>query len=142
MDAPSGIREGGAGRRVAEGRPDATDLERLREAAREFEALFVRTLLRSMRQTVPESGIVDDQGEIKYYRQLYDEELANRAAGAGSGLGVADLIVRQFAGLAEPGGEPAPAGEDPGAERIRRLDALVRYRQVAAAGDPPGTEAP
>ena len=73
------------------------DLTKLREVARQFEALFVGMLLRSMRNTVIEADILDPQGEAKYYRQLYDDELARLTAERGEGLGVADLIVNQYA---------------------------------------------
>jgi flagellar protein FlgJ len=123
---------------------DPVQLAKLRRAAQEFEALFVRTLLRAMRNTIPESGIIDDQGEIKYYRQLFDEELADTAAGAGGGLGVAQMIMRQYEHSAmkgAPAGSPAnPVTQAPAAEdALRRPEALIRYRE---AGSVPEAGAP
>ncbi len=143
MDALQGMTNrtaGPAGPQQAparDGGPDPARLQKLRRAAQEFEALFVRTLLRAMRNTIPESGIIDDQGEIKYYRQLFDEELADTAAGAGSGLGVAQMIVRQYARGASqdrPAGSPASPGapEASSAQAARRREALLRYRAAAS----------
>ena len=77
---------------------------RLRAVAQEFESLMVSTLLRSMRATVPESGLIENEGATQQYRQMYDDELARAAANSGSGLGIADMIVRAYGG-----GESAPA---------------------------------
>jgi soluble lytic murein transglycosylase-like protein len=86
---------------------DPAKEQRLRQAARQLEGLFVQTLLKSMRATVPESDLLDQNGEIKYYRQLYDEELADRAAAAGTGLGIADMIIKQVSPSLAP---EAPMG--------------------------------
>jgi flagellar protein FlgJ len=135
MDALQGMTERTVGpaapSRALDEASDPVRLRTLREAAREFEALFVRTLLRAMRNTIPEAGIIDDQGEIKYYRQLFDEELADTAAGAGGGLGVAQMIVRQYLRESPP--------EPPAAQPARHREALQRYR---AAVDPPGMGPP
>ncbi len=77
---------------------------RLRAVAQEFESLMVSTLLRSMRATVPESGLIENEGATQQYRQMYDDELARAAANSGSGLGIADMIVRAYGG-----GEITPA---------------------------------
>lgn len=68
---------------------------RLREAAKQFEGLFVQTLLKSMRSTVPMSDLIDNTGEIETYQQLLDEEMAQQIGGSG-GLGIADLITERY----------------------------------------------
>lgn len=68
---------------------------RLRDAAKQFEGLFVQTLLKSMRGTVPMSDLIDNSGEIETYRQLLDEEMAQKIGGRG-GLGIADLITDRY----------------------------------------------
>ncbi|MHB8079882.1 MAG: transglycosylase SLT domain-containing protein [Candidatus Krumholzibacteriia bacterium] len=78
---------------------------RLRAVAQEFESLMVSTLLRSMRSTVPESGLIESGGATRQYRQMYDDELARAAANSGRGLGIADMIVRSYGGDAAA---PAP----------------------------------
>lgn len=121
-------------------------LQRLRKVAQDFEALFVGTLLRSMRNTVLESDLIDNKGEIKYYRQLLDEEMAQGAARSGSGLGIADLIMRQFqaslgdqvAGPGQTGSDPStstPAGGEKGVLPALPPDrGVARYRSEAAHG--------
>ncbi len=68
---------------------------RLRAAAKQFEGLFVQTLLKSMRGTVPMSDLIDNSGEIETYQQLLDEEMAQNIGGQG-GLGIADLITERY----------------------------------------------
>lgn len=76
--------------------PEGDDKERLREVASDFEAIFVKQMLDSMRDTLnPENRLVDAgfAGEI-YDDMLYDE-YARIMARTGS-IGLADLIVKQL----------------------------------------------
>ncbi|MEZ4388791.1 MAG: transglycosylase SLT domain-containing protein [Candidatus Krumholzibacteriia bacterium] len=105
----------------------AGDRAGLEKVARQFEALFYNQLLRSMRDTVPDNGFWGESSGGKIYRQLHDQELAGRMADQG-GLGIADLIVRQFAASAqrEQGADPpAPVGLP-----ARQRRALTQYRQL------------
>ena len=75
----------------------------LREAAGQFEALFVQMMLKSMRQASHGDALFgSDQGD--YYRDLLDRQLASDLS-AGRGIGLADLLVRQLRGAV---GGPAP----------------------------------
>ena len=76
----------------------SNDLASLRKVATEFEALFLGTLLKSMRATVPESELFGKGGATKLYRQWHDEELARSMARSGDGLGIREMLVRQFQG--------------------------------------------
>ena len=131
--------------------------EGLEKAAKEFEGVFLNTLMKAMRKTVPENELFNSGGATKFYQQMHDAELAQALATGRSGLGVADLIVQQFADrveasavpdasettsnaaasnaisvttateLAERAGPPAPVPVDP--------DALQRYRSMSAVGE-------
>lgn len=66
----------------------------LRAAARQFESLFLEMMLRSMR----DASLGDPMfggGEMETYRDMHDREVA-RSMTAGSGLGLADLMVGQL----------------------------------------------
>lgn len=99
---------------AAAGAGDPARAQRLRAVAEEFESLLVSTLLRSMRATIPETGLMDGGEATKQYRQLYDDELARTAARSGRGLGIADLIVSRYGGgegaAPSPGAAPASGG--------------------------------
>ena len=76
----------------------ANDEGALREAAEQFEAIFVNMLLKSMRKA--QEAIADKDSpfnsqQVKFYRDMHDQQLAVDLAGGGS-LGLADIIVRQL----------------------------------------------
>lgn len=66
----------------------------LRGAARQFEALFVQEMLRSMRAAIPSGELFDSQA-LETFQGMFDKELAQQFSQRGS-LGVADVIVRQL----------------------------------------------
>lgn len=74
-----------------------TDKEAMaaKKAAREFEALFIGMMLKSMRATVGKDPLTGGgQGE-EVYRSLLDQEYAN-AVVKGGGLGLAGIIEKQL----------------------------------------------
>ncbi|HEX6017229.1 MAG TPA: rod-binding protein, partial [Burkholderiaceae bacterium] len=64
-----------------------------REAAKQFEALFMQELVKSMRQATQSSGLLDNQGSA-LGTELLDTQLAGKLAGLPGGL--SDVIARQL----------------------------------------------
>ncbi len=85
----------------------------LRDATRQFEALFVREVLKSMRAAIPESGLTTGTGH-QVYQDMLDSQLAQSLAGRPGGLAQVLLsqLERQLAGRAAPS---SPAALDAGA---------------------------
>ncbi len=89
----------------------------LRRATEEFESLFLARLFRAMRETIPEGGVFEDGFERRTYEQMLDGEFS-RAIAHARGLGIADMLYREFtASLPEPStadaaGASKPAGAD------------------------------
>ena len=114
-------------------RPAAHGREDLARAAREFEGVFLDILVKSMRSTVPESGLMGSGGATQIYRQMHDTELARALAGTGDGLGIARLLEQQFAeqfAEDEAGGElSVPAAVGPAGPRLPAALAAARYRE-------------
>jgi flagellar protein FlgJ len=73
--------------------------EALTEAAQQFEAIFMKMLLSSMRkaQEVLESDSPLNSESTKFYRDMHDQQMAVELSSNGS-LGLTDLIVRQLGG--------------------------------------------
>lgn len=71
----------------------------LQNAAKQFEAIFMQMLLKSMRsaQDVLESDSPFNSESTKFYRDMHDNQLAIELSSNGS-LGLSDLIVRQLGG--------------------------------------------
>ncbi len=73
--------------------------ETIKQVARQFESLFVQMLLKSMRDTVPESELFGSNSE-KMYQDMYDKQLSMQISN-GRGIGLADIIERQLGGTAD-----------------------------------------
>ncbi len=71
----------------------------LQEAAQQFEAIFMKMLLKSMRkaQEVLESDSPFNSQSTKFYRDMHDQQMAVELSSQGS-LGLTELIVRQLGG--------------------------------------------
>jgi flagellar protein FlgJ len=67
--------------------------EALKEAAKQFEALFMNMVMKSMRNATPQDGILDSQ-QTKMYTSMFDQELSQHFAKRGVGL--ADAMLRQL----------------------------------------------
>ena len=65
----------------------------VREVAKQFEALFMQELMKSMRAATVRSGMLDSEGE-KLGTEMLDQQFATRLTGMRGGL--SDAIVRQL----------------------------------------------
>ena len=72
------------------------DLEQLRESCREFEAILVMEMYKSMRKAMPESGLLQKGMANDLYQEMFDMEIARQTAG-GDGMGVGMAMYRQLA---------------------------------------------
>lgn len=83
----------------------------VKEAARQFEAVFMQELLKSMRATTMASGLTDNAGSDLGTEWL-DQQYATRLAGQPGGL--ADMIARQLERhLGPPATPPGPGPSTP-----------------------------
>ncbi|RYF74910.1 MAG: flagellar assembly peptidoglycan hydrolase FlgJ [Comamonadaceae bacterium] len=69
------------------------DPKAVREAAKQFESLFMREMIKSMREATMKSGLMDSEGE-KLGSDLLDQQFAVQLSGAPGGL--TDAITRQL----------------------------------------------
>jgi len=82
--------------------------EALRETARQFEALFVQSMLKAMRDASPGDGLFDSD-QTKFYRDIYDRQLALEMV-KGRGIGIAKMLVRNLGGEAgQAAGQQPPS---------------------------------
>ena len=85
------------------------DSKALDEAAKQFEAIFVQMMLKSMRKAQDVMADKDspfNSEQVKFYRDMHDTQIASDLASNGS-IGLADIIVRQ---LGKTGDGYMPAG--------------------------------
>ncbi|GLX83663.1 flagellar assembly peptidoglycan hydrolase FlgJ [Thalassotalea eurytherma] len=99
----------------------------LETAAKQFEAIFMQMLLKSMRsaQEVLESDSPFNSQNAKFYRDMHDQQLALELSNNGS-LGLSDLIVRQLGGD-QDNYKPASVLRSDG-----ELTSLVQRQQTSA----------
>lgn len=85
------------------------DSKALDEAAKQFEAIFVQMMLKSMRKAQDVMADKDspfNSEQVKFYRDMHDTQIASDLASNGS-IGLAEIIVRQ---LGKTGDDYMPAG--------------------------------
>ena len=71
----------------------ARDPAALKEAATQFEAMFINMMMKSMRDATPQDGIMDSQ-QSKMYTSMLDQQTSQNLAKRGTGL--ADVLIRQL----------------------------------------------
>ncbi len=67
--------------------------EGLKEASKQFEALFIDMMLRTMRQATPKSELFDSHAE-SIYTSIYDQQISQILAQ--KGIGLADVMLAQL----------------------------------------------
>ena len=121
--------------------PDARALEALRsnaardpkavirEAAKQFETLFLQQLMKSMREATVASGMLENSG-TKLGNEMLDAQFANKMTGLPGGLGdmIARQLERQITGVQVPAVPPAGAAAMPAA--AASADLPVSQRQA------------
>ncbi len=78
----------------------------IQEAAKQFEALFMQAVVKSMRDSLPKGGI-DGGAQSQVYVSMYDQQLAQTMSGRPGGL--AESIARQLSGGARSAAMPGAA---------------------------------
>lgn len=77
----------------------------LREVAGQFEALFLQSMLKSMRDASIGDPLFGDSNARDMYEDMLDQQLAVEMA-SGKGIGLAEMLVRQLGG--EQATRPSP----------------------------------
>lgn len=67
--------------------------EAMKEAAKQFEALYINMMLKSMRTASPEGGLMNSQAQ-KTYTSMLDQQLSQSLANRG--IGLADMMLKQM----------------------------------------------
>lgn len=69
----------------------------LQKACKEFEAFFVQAIFKSMRQTIPEGGMIERSNGQKWFEEFMDAEVSQSLARK-SDLGIAQALYKEMAG--------------------------------------------
>ncbi len=93
----------------------------LKKACQEFESFFWEILLKEMRKTVPEGGLLGNSLENDLYTSMYHQELSVELSRRG-GLGLTELLEGSLEGTLEKhdgGADESEEEETVGSETIR-----------------------
>jgi len=98
------------------GGDDSEQQDALGEVARQFETIFLKMMLKSMRDTVPESDLINND-KARFYQSMYDDQISLDLSKRGD-LGLAQMIVNQM-------------GSKETSEKIDGVGDMLNYRQTA-----------
>ena len=95
----------------------------LKKVSQEFEAIFIAHLLKVMRETIEDSGLLEGGFGKSIYTELFDQEVALNLARGGT-LGISNMLYQSLSdrwdsGNSEEPGKPAASGESNGRSRPR-----------------------
>lgn len=100
------------------------DVAKVKQLAKDFEAVFLEQMLRTMRSSVQKSGLVDGGNAEEIYRSMLDGEYAKLMAGQGTS-GLSQMIERQ---LLQTMGVKSDASE-----LAKKNEAWGAYQKASAA---------
>lgn len=105
----------------------------IKEAARQFESLFMQELMKSMRAATPASGLLDNEAS-RLGTEMLDTQLATKMAGQPGGL--AEIIARQLERQMSlsPGPIPSTTSANRSLPVAGAPDALPHIPEKSAAG--------
>ena len=74
--------------------PEIRD-ENLKKACADFESIFINYMLKTMRRTVPQSGLNKFPGK-DIYTTMIDQRVAEDLSKRGGGIGLQEMLLRQL----------------------------------------------
>lgn len=104
----------------------------LKDAAKQFEVLFMNMLLKSMRDTVPQEGLFDSE-QTRFYTSMLDQQLSEKMSTRG--IGLAEIMVRQLQ-------RQGPAVPDADAAGVNGVNGVGSVPGAAAPAAPSRSAAP
>lgn len=120
-------------RKAQQNSPDA-----VREAAKQFEAVFIQMMLKSMRDASPGDGDLMDSDQGRFYRDMFDQQIALTLARQGQ-LGLGEAIARRLGSDQTPSPPTSPTSiGDPLAalRQVERIRSSVRMPSSAPVTPP------
>src|SRR5471030_2250960 len=120
----------------------ANSPQAMKQAATQFEAMFVNMMMKSMRDASPQDGLTDSS-QTKMFTSMLDQQTSQNIAK--KGIGIADMLMRQLSkttnaqALAVGGGDADAAADATPTSALSpalagALDAARLQRSINAAG--------
>lgn len=74
---------------------ESKDEEKLKDACRQFESVFMNMLMKNMRNTIHEDGIMKKSHAREMFEGMLDEKIAEESS-KGEGMGLAKQMYKQL----------------------------------------------
>ena len=106
----------------------------IKETAKQFEALFVSMMMKSMRKAMPADGPMDSE-QGKMFTSMLDDQISQKIASRG--IGLSDMLAKQMmvnAGIQMPGKYAASASTAGAAGAV--LNPITQHAQDLKAASP------
>ena len=71
------------------------DRKKLKKSCQDFEAIFVQSLFKAMRKTVPEGELFKNDNAVDMFQEMIDQEIATNVSRKQS-IGLAEQMYRQI----------------------------------------------
>ena len=68
----------------------------LKEACQGFEAIFLNSMMKSMRTTLPGDALFEESHGMGIYESMHDKHLTESIARGGSGIGIGEYLYNQL----------------------------------------------
>ncbi|MGE4518636.1 MAG: rod-binding protein [Desulfobacteraceae bacterium] len=69
---------------------------KLKKACEDFEAIMIHQMLKAMRKTVPEGGILEKSHGTDIWESMYDEKISFEASDRERGTGLAMFLYKEL----------------------------------------------
>ncbi len=115
--------------------------ESIKEVAKQFEAVFINMVMKSMRAASPQDGIFDNE-QSKTFTAMLDQQLSRNLAD--KGVGLADILTRQltkFSNSATDAMEQAVSSDDGAKPNAMGLNTFIPTLLKSSGYSSPATTA-
>jgi flagellar protein FlgJ len=110
----------------------------MRVVAQQFESMFMSILMKSMRAST--QGGFSDNEQSRLYTELADQQVAQKIATTGKGLGIADMLLAQMnrgamLAAAAPDGKPIPLHRESAPIPLKTERAAIPFKCTLPGSD-------
>lgn len=74
---------------------NTNDEKKLHKSCQELESVFLSRVYESMRNTIPDGGLIEKSFAMQTFESMLDDEYAKQSSESGS-LGLADILYKQL----------------------------------------------
>ncbi len=84
--------------RIIENNLKAADSEdrKLKDSCKDFEAIYIGLMLKSMRATVPEDSLFGSSNQKEVFQSMFDQEIAKDIAHSKKPFGLGEMLYKKL----------------------------------------------